>query len=160
VPGTEGDRRGEAAGVPDDGQGAAAGGEARAPDGSQGQAPAGAPAGVVRCPRCGSSNVRRSKAKTAGERLVRYLTPFHYYRCRHCGHRGTHLGRVPVHQARSDLDPSKTPGRPLERRDLEESLERRKRVFWSVVLAVGLGALAGKYVHSCQQRAEQAAPAE
>jgi ribosomal protein L37AE/L43A len=115
---------------------------------------------ALHCPRCGSSNVRRSKAKTAGERLVRYLTPFHYYRCRKCGHRGAHLGRVPTAHAHHDLDPSRTPGRPLERRDLEESLERRKRVFWTVVLAVALGALAGKYVHSCQQRAETSAPAE
>jgi hypothetical protein len=159
VPATDGERRGEGTGVPGDGRGAAAGGDARDPADGPGQPP-GAPGDRLRCPRCGSSNVRRSKAKTPGERLVRYLTPFHYYRCRKCGHRGRHLGRVPAPPAPSDQDPSRTPGRPLERRDLEESLERKKRVVWTVLLAVALGALAGKYVHSCQQRAETSAPSE
>ena len=139
------ERRGDAArepAAPGTGPGAADGGEGAA----------------FHCPRCASTNVRRSKAKTAGERLLRYLTPFHYYRCRKCGHRGLHLGRVPTPPAGHEHDPSKTPGRPLERRDLEEALERRKRLLWTVLLAVALGALAGKYVHSCQQRAEQAAP--
>ena len=116
--------------------------------------------GGMKCPRCGSTRVRRSMAKNPGEKLVRYLTPFHYYRCRKCGFRGKHLGRVPTLHAHQDLDPSKTPGRPLERRDLDEVLERRKRVFWSVFVAVALGAMAGVYVHGCQQRAESAAPAE
>ena len=113
----------------------------------------------MKCPRCQSTYVRRSVAKTPGEKLVRYLTPFHYYRCRTCGHRGRYLGRVPVGHRHGD--PSDTiPGRPIERRDLDAALERRKRAIWSVFVAVALGALAGVYVHGCQQRAEQAAPAE
>lgn len=111
------------------------------------------------CPRCGSTRVRRSMAKTPGEKAIRYLTPFHFYRCRSCGHRGKHLGRVRSEHLHHE-DPSKTPGRPIERRDVEESLERRKKMLWTVLLAVGLGAMAGVYVHGCQQRAEQAAPAE
>lgn len=111
----------------------------------------------LKCPRCQSTNIRRSVAKTPSEKLVRYLTPFHYYRCRKCGHRGTHLGRVPHRHVDAN---DKTPGRPVERRDLDEVLERRKRALWSVFLAVVLGTVAGIYVHGCQQRAEQATPTE
>jgi hypothetical protein len=99
-------------------------------------------------------------AKSPGEKAIRYLTPFHFYRCRSCGRRGKHLGRVRTAHEQALEDPSKTPGRPIERRDVEESLERRKRMLWTVLLAVGLGAVAGVYVHGCQQRAEQSAPAE
>ncbi len=98
-------------------------------------------------------------AKTPWEKGVRLLTPFHYYRCRKCGFRGKRVGRVPSSGHRHE-DPSQTPGRPLERRDLEEVFERRKRLLWTVLFAVALGAAAGKYIHGCQQRAEQAGPTE
>ena len=39
------------------------------------------------CPRCGSEELYRSRTRTAGERALRTLLPFHYYRCLGCGWR-------------------------------------------------------------------------
>ena len=52
----------------------------------------------VVCRRCGSARIRRSRARTRGEMLLRTLTPVHFHMCRDCGTRGWHLGasRVPL----------------------------------------------------------------
>jgi predicted RNA-binding Zn-ribbon protein involved in translation (DUF1610 family) len=41
------------------------------------------------CPNCGEKGtLKRSKARTVTEKLIKIVTPFGYYRCRKCGWRG------------------------------------------------------------------------
>jgi len=39
------------------------------------------------CPACGSDELYRSRTKTRRERMLRFVLPFHYYRCVSCGWR-------------------------------------------------------------------------
>ncbi len=102
------------------------------------------------CPHCGSTQVRRSSPHGLADQLVRSFTPYHFFRCRACGRRGMYLGKRLSSRSRS--------GRPLESRDVRAAHKRRRRLLAAVVLSVGLGAAAGVYLNSCQQRAEQAQP--
>ena len=120
-------------------------------DPQPGESPA--PQGFT-CPFCGSDRVRRSAPRGGLERLLRSLTPFHFYRCRACGHRGWHAGRVGRRRRRSPPPP----GRPVEKRDLEVVRARRNRAVVAVAAAVGLGAASGLLVHSCQHRVPSMAP--
>jgi hypothetical protein len=96
--------------------------------------------------------VRRSRAKTPVERFVRAATPFHLYRCRNCRHRGWHFG--PVLDDGQERVEARPPGRPVEPRDVAASRRKRRKIVGSVLLGVALGAAAGAYLHSCQQRSE------
>ena len=107
---------------------------------------------AVRCPRCGSTDVRRSKTKGGLERAARLLSPLRPYRCRTCRHRGWHWGSV---GGQADVEGAATSrSRPLERRDLQAKSRRRRRLVASVILGIGLGVASGFYLHSCQKRAE------
>ena len=107
------------------------------------------------CPSCGSTRVRRSAPKGLSEQLIRSFSPFHFYRCRDCGRRGRYLGRGLAGEERGHGGRS---GRPIENRDIRAARRRKRRLWVAVVLSLGLGALAGLYLHSCQQRAEQYQP--
>lgn len=102
------------------------------------------------CPRCGSTHMRRSAPHSPGERFVRAVSPVHFFRCRSCGHRGWHLGRVGPRRRRHS---SQLPARPVEKRDLEALRTRRARTLLALAVAIGLGAATGVVVESCQQRA-------
>jgi predicted nucleic-acid-binding Zn-ribbon protein len=39
------------------------------------------------CPKCGGTNVHRSRARTPGERRIRRFLPIRYWRCHDCDHR-------------------------------------------------------------------------
>jgi DNA-directed RNA polymerase subunit RPC12/RpoP len=97
------------------------------------------------CPHCGSFSLRRSAPHGFGERFLRTFTPFHFYRCRDCGRRGAHLGRV------SGRGSART-GRPVEGRDVRATRTRRRRRLVALFASLGLGVAAGVFVHSCQQR--------
>ena len=45
------------------------------------------------CPACGSDELYRSRSKTRGERVLRFVLPLHYYRCTACGWRKPMLNR-------------------------------------------------------------------
>lgn len=108
------------------------------------------------CPRCGSERLRRSAPRGLGERVLRSLSPVHFYRCRVCGHRGWHLGTIGrVHREKR---PAEVPGRPVEKRDLEARRAKRARAVVAVAAAVGLGVAAGFLIQSCQQRAPATLP--
>ena len=104
----------------------------------------------ITCPHCGSASVRRSAPHGFGERFLRTFTPFHFYRCRDCGRRGVHLGRV------SGRRSSRT-GRPVEGRDIRAVRMKRQRRLIALLLSIGLGVAAGIYLHSCQERAPASA---
>jgi hypothetical protein len=102
------------------------------------------------CAHCGSPQVRRSAPKGLLEYLVRSVSPVHFYRCRACGRRGSHWGRIP--RAAS----GGAGGRPVESRDMRLRRKRRVRLVVSAAFAIGLGAASGLYLHSCQESAEAA----
>ncbi len=104
------------------------------------------------CIHCGSPQVRRSAPKGLGEQLLRSFSPVHFYRCRACGRRGSHWGRIP-REGRSGS------GRPVESRDVRLRRRKRTRIAFSVALAIALGVASGLYVHGCQQASESAPPA-
>jgi len=106
----------------------------------------------IRCPICGSGRIRRSMPRTGWEHLVRAITPLHLYMCRDCEHRGWRFGSLPdvvIHSP--DQQTLGLPSRPVERRDNDAARRRWRRAIISFVFAVLLGALFGRYVHSCQQ---------
>lgn len=98
------------------------------------------------CPRCGSTRIRRSLPQDGWERLVRELTPIHYFRCRDCNHRGSHWGAIawPERELAADL-----PTRPAEQRDVTAVAVQRRRVVLLVLIAIGGGVVTGFMVHSC-----------
>ena len=105
------------------------------------------------CAHCGSPQVRRSAPKGLLEYLVRSVSPVHFYRCRACGRRGSHWGRVP----RAGSGPgSRGGGRPVESRDTRLRRKRRLRIVVSAAFAILLGTASGLYLHSCQESAEAA----
>lgn len=100
------------------------------------------------CAHCGSPQIRRSAPKGQLEYLARSFSPVHFYRCRACGRRGSHWGRIP--RARQGGNG----GRPVESRDMRLRRKRRLRLLLSAVLAIALGVGAGLYLHSCEESAE------
>jgi hypothetical protein len=109
------------------------------------------------CPRCGSTAVRKSMPRSAGERLVRAWTPYHYFLCRDCEYRGHHLGPVPTTPG-SDAD--RITSRPLEYRDRQEAQRRARRLVVSICVAATMGAASGLYLHGCRYRSELEATTE
>ncbi len=108
------------------------------------------------CPHCGSERLRRSAPRGLAERLVRWLSPVHFYRCRTCGHRGWHLGVIGRARRRRRAEP--VPGRLVERRDVEARRARTIRVAIALAVALGLGAASGLVVHACEQRGQPILP--
>src|SRR5512143_1555456 len=106
------------------------------------------PGVAVSCPRCGSQRLRRSAPHDGWERLVRALTPLHFYRCQECGFRGSRRGRVGSSRPVAS-DPSITP-RPIELRDLKAAAESRKRMALLLLLAIASGIATGTLLNSCQ----------
>lgn len=104
----------------------------------------------MKCPRCGSKAIRRSMPRTGIERLVRAWTPYHYFLCRECEYRGSHLGAIP-RAAEGDVD---VPSRPREVRDNDADRRRRQRVVFSFMIASVLGIASGVYLQSCRHSAE------
>jgi hypothetical protein len=104
------------------------------------------------CPRCKSRDVRRSMPRGPWERLVRRLTPYHYFLCRECSYRGFHFGAVTAGSG----DGPALPSRPVEVRDQEARRRRIRQVATSILLATVMGVGAGVMIHSCRQRAESA----
>ncbi len=102
----------------------------------------------VACAHCGSPQIRRSAPKGLLEYIVRSASPVHYYRCRACGRRGYHWGRIP--RARG------AGGRPIESRDVRLRRRRKVRLAITALLAIALGIASGLYVHSCEESAEAA----
>ncbi len=41
----------------------------------------------MRCPKCSSTRMRRSRSRNRRERRVRFFLPVRYYRCHQCNHR-------------------------------------------------------------------------
>ncbi len=103
------------------------------------------------CAHCGSPQIRRSAPKGLFEYLVRSATPIHFYRCRACGRRGSHWGRIPRAGSAGG-------GRPVESRDLRLRRNRKVRLVVTALLAIALGVASGLYVHSCEESAEVARP--
>jgi predicted RNA-binding Zn-ribbon protein involved in translation (DUF1610 family) len=48
------------------------------------------------CPACGSDELYRSRTKTHGEKVLRFILPLHYYRCTACGWRKPLLNRESI----------------------------------------------------------------
>lgn len=105
----------------------------------------------MKCPRCGSQAIRRSMPRTRFERLVRAWTPYHYFLCRECEYRGSHLGAIPL---AAGGDARQVPSRPLEVRDHEAHRRRRKQLVLSFVVASVLGIASGVYLQSCRHSSE------
>jgi hypothetical protein len=95
--------------------------------------------------------------RSAFERLVHKLTPYHYFLCRACEFRGKRLGPIPVFLA-SRRDQTPLPSRPVEHRDREAVRRRFRQALVSVLIATALGAASGVYLHGCRQKAELADP--
>ena len=114
------------------------------------------PVSSLTCPHCGSDRLRRSAPRGLGERFLRALSPAHFYRCRACGRRGWHLGRVgrAHRQRRTDA----VPGRPMEKRDVEARRRKATRAAVAVAAAVGLGLVTGLVVQTCAGRAPSVLP--
>ncbi len=56
------------------------------------------------CPSCGEKGVlKRSRPRTAWERIVKTITPFGYYRCKKCGWRGPILKYVMTRESAKNL---------------------------------------------------------
>jgi len=100
----------------------------------------------ITCSRCGSRRVRRSRARTRLEMLVRVFTPLHFHMCRDCGTRGWHLGagKVPLRA---------TGNRRVEahRTNRRERALRRK-VYTTVLLSIFLGVALGLGLHECDSK--------
>jgi hypothetical protein len=105
------------------------------------------------CAHCGSPQVRRSAPKGLFEYVVRSASPVHFYRCRDCGRRGAHWGRIPRAGQSSG-------GRPVETRDTRLRRKRRIRLVFSAAIAVALGSAAGLYLHSCQVARQSTPPSQ
>jgi hypothetical protein len=110
---------------------------------------------TFQCPSCGSSHLRRSLPQDGWERLIRALTPLHYYRCRDCGARGSHWGEI-AFGVPSGSPP--LPSRPIEERDRTALVVKRRRAAFLVMIAIGAGMLTGMTVHACQPPPPAAAP--
>lgn len=41
----------------------------------------------MRCPKCNSTRMRRSRSRSGRERRIRFFLPVRYYRCHQCNHR-------------------------------------------------------------------------
>ena len=41
----------------------------------------------MRCPKCNSTRMRRSRSRNRRERRIRFFLPVRYYRCHQCNHR-------------------------------------------------------------------------
>lgn len=105
----------------------------------------------MRCPRCGSSAIRRSMPRSGWERLVRASTSFHYFLCRECEHRGCRWGQILVD---GGTQAPHLPSRPVEVRDQEAVRRRRRQVATSIALAAALGAATAVYLHDCRRLSE------
>lgn len=100
-----------------------------------------------RCRHCGSPRLRRSRAHTSLERLVRRITPIHFHRCGECHRRGWHWPG-PQEEAHG-------PGvthRPVELRDVRSRIRNRNRVGRRVLIAVILGGAFAFAIRSCAER--------
>jgi hypothetical protein len=100
--------------------------------------------GVPSCRRCGSTVLRRARARTWWQQLVRELTSLHRYACGECHHRGWTFADVPYGdfpRAAGELALSPMPNRPLEERDVLAFRREHARRLGAVLLALMLGAL-------------------
>ena len=98
--------------------------------------------GVPSCRRCGSTVLRRARARTPWQQLVRELTSLHRYACGQCHHRGWTFADVPYGEfplVAGGL--GQVPRRPLEDRDVVAFRREHARRLGAVLLALMLGAL-------------------
>jgi hypothetical protein len=111
------------------------------------------------CLRCGSDRIRRARARTGWQQLLRAVTPLRRYACLACGHRGWTSARL-SHRSHADQAPPPAPqsslARPLESRDHRARWRRRMRVIATIVAALVLGAVAANRLVSCQSQPTQA----
>jgi len=93
------------------------------------------------CTACGSSQLRRIRARGLGQRAVRTFSSLRRYACLACRHEGWARGPIPW-DAGAAPRPIQAPGRPLEARDLAS--RRRRRLAFAASLCTAI--LAGSMV--------------
>jgi hypothetical protein len=98
------------------------------------------------CKSCGSPRIRRSRARTRGEILVRLFTPIHFHICRDCGKRSWHLGGSRVPLMLSDRRRVESP----RTGDVERS--RKPLVYGAVLVTFALGVGLGLGLRSCDSK--------
>jgi hypothetical protein len=84
--------------------------------------------------------IRRARAHSTWQRLVRSLTPLERYACGNCGFRGWRIPS-PAVASTAAADLGLAP-RPREERDRRQGVKARRHLVRGVLVAVALGVVA------------------
>jgi len=106
---------------------------------------------LLRCPKCSSTDIRRSMPRNGRERLLRRILPIRPFFCRTCEQRTWIWGSYGVSTRASRAGVPRR-GRGLEARDRALARRTRGRLVRSAFLALLLGAIFGVYFMHCQEQ--------